>query len=95
VSAGEDRRRWVVSSDLVSSQVKGETVILHMGSETYFGLDLVGTHVWTQLSEPRTFAELRDGVVARFAVEPEQAGEDLRRLLAELEAEGLVRPAPS
>jgi hypothetical protein len=93
VSSGGERR-WIVAAEQVSSQVEGETVILHMGSGTYFGLDQVGTHVWEQLREPRTLAELRDGVVARFEVAPERAERDLQRLLADLEDQGLVA-APS
>jgi hypothetical protein len=94
VSPDAGQPRWVATGAQVSSRVEGETVILHMGSNTYFGLDRVGTHVWEQLTEPRTLAELRDGVVARFEVEPEQAERDLRRLLGQLEGEGLVAAAP-
>lgn len=86
----EGERRWVADAGQVSSKVEGETVILHMPSGTYFGLDRVGTHVWDLLSEPRTLDELRDAVVARFEVEPGRAEEDLRALLSDLEANGLV-----
>jgi hypothetical protein len=89
MSAGA-QQRWVAATQQVSSRVEGETVILHMGSSTYFGLDHVGTHVWEQLDEPRTLSELRDAVVARFDVTPDQAERDLIRLLADLEREGLV-----
>jgi len=87
----EEPRRWVADPGQVSSRVEGETVILHMPSGTYFGLDRVGTHVWDLLAQPRTLEELRDAVVARFEVEPERAEADLRALLADLEANGLVR----
>jgi hypothetical protein len=88
--SSDAERRWVADSGQVSSQVEGETVILHMPSGTYFGLDRVGSAVWELLSEPRTLGELRDAVVARFEVEPDQAEQDLRALLADLEANGLV-----
>ena len=88
-----DEPRWKATSRQVSSRVEGETVILHMGSGTYFGLDPVGTRIWELLSQPRTTAELRDGVVAAFEVEPERAQRDLEALLADMQAQGLVESA--
>ncbi len=38
--------------------VKDETVILDMGSGTYYGLDGVGARVWELLEQPKRFAEL-------------------------------------
>ena len=85
-----DAARYVATTRQVSTTAEGEAVILHMDSGTYYGLDRVGTRVWDLLAEPRTLAELRDAVVAQFAVEPDRAEGDLRRLLDDLRGQGLV-----
>jgi hypothetical protein len=77
----------------VSADLGHETVILHLDSGIYFGLDKVGTRVWNLLAEPRTVAELRDAVVAGFEVDAATCEADLLRLLEQLRERGLVRVA--
>lgn len=74
----------------VSADLGAETVILHLASGIYFGLDEVGTCVWKLLDQPRTVAWLRDQVVARFEVEPERCEADLLRLFGRMAEKGLV-----
>ena len=89
-----DPTRYVATTRQVSTTAEGEAVILHMDSGTYYGLDRVGTRVWDLLTEPRTLGELRDSVVAQFAVDPDRAENDLRRLLDDLRGQGLVEEVP-
>ncbi|MBT6125779.1 MAG: PqqD family protein, partial [Halieaceae bacterium] len=35
-----------LSPDVISQEVSGETVLLDLNSEHYFGLDEVGTRIW-------------------------------------------------
>jgi hypothetical protein len=78
------------TKDQVSSDLGGETVILNLSSGVYFGLDLVGTHIWNQIQEPRTVAELRDSILEKYDVEPERCERDLLALLEELKDDGLI-----
>lgn len=75
----------------VSADLGSETVILHLASGIYFGLDEVGTCVWKLLlDQPRTVAWLRDQVVAQFDVEPDRCEADLLRLFGRMAEKGLV-----
>ncbi len=47
-------------------------------------LSPVGEFIWSQLSEPRTFAELLAAVTDEFEVTPDVAAPDIREFLAEL-----------
>jgi len=38
--------------DVLSQEVDGETVLLNLNSENYFGLDEIGTRIWQLLQEP-------------------------------------------
>jgi hypothetical protein len=42
------------------------------------------------IQEPRTINEVRDAILAQYEVEPEQCDRDIKALLEELEAEGLI-----
>lgn len=74
----------------VSCELAGEVVLLQLDSGIYYGLDPVGSRVWQLLQEPRSFAELQDALLAEFEVEPERCAGDLRVLLGELDAAGLI-----
>jgi hypothetical protein len=56
----------------------------------YYGLNSVGASIWNLIQEPRTINEVRDAILAQYEVEPEQCDRDIKALLEELEAEGLI-----
>jgi len=80
----------VARQDQVSSDLAGETVILDLKSGVYYGLNSVGASIWNLIQEPKTVNEVRDVLLAKYQVEPEQCDRDLKALLEELEAEGLI-----
>lgn len=82
--------RVAAARDQVSVDLEGEAVILSLADGVYYGLDPVGARVWTLLEQPRTVAELRDAVVAEWAVDAPTAERDLLALLAEMVGHGLV-----
>ncbi len=79
-----------VSPNAVSTAIPGETVILDPTSGRYFGLDGVGSHVWEMLHSPTTLRAMVAGITSEYAVDAETCERDLRSLLAELDAKGLV-----
>jgi len=46
--------RLVAPTDVLMRELDGEAVILDLKSETYFGLDDVGTRIWTHLTNAPT-----------------------------------------
>lgn len=74
----------------ISSNLAGETVILNLDSSVYYGLDAVGTRIWSLLQARHTVGEIRDALVAEYQVEPERAQADLIALLERLREAGLV-----
>ena len=69
-------------------------MLLDLESGVYFGLDEVGTRVWTLLLERGTPAAVCDALIAEFDVEPGVLAGDVLRLVGELQQNGLVRAAP-
>jgi hypothetical protein len=85
-----DQSKIIVSKDQVSCDLAGEAAILNLKNGVYYGLDKVGARIWSLVQEPKTFAELRDAMLAEYEVEPAQLESDLRALLHQLAEQELI-----
>lgn len=79
-----------ISTEVLSQEVSGETVLLDMQSESYFGLDEVGTRIWQLLQEKDDLQAVFDVILDEYDVEADQLEIDLKELIAGLEEAGLV-----
>ena len=79
-----------LSPDALFQEVSGETVIMDMASETYFGLDAVGTRVWQLMQVHNQLQQVFDTMLQEYEVEPAALEQDLANLLLKLEEAGLV-----
>lgn len=80
----------VLSPEVISQEVSGETVLLDLGSENYFGLDEVGTRIWQLIQERGQLRAVYDTLLEEYDVSPQQLQHDLEALLKAIEAAGLV-----
>ncbi len=80
------------SPEAIESRLGEETVILHLGNGTYFGLDPVGTFVWEWLSKAThaTPEEICAHVRASFDAPAETVDRDVTAFLTQLAAHGLI-----
>ena len=78
------------SADVIFRELEGEAVLLDLSSSRYFGLNAVGTRVWTLIASGSTMAQLTAAMAAEFDGDPEQIARDVCELLAELTERGLV-----
>jgi Coenzyme PQQ synthesis protein D (PqqD) len=87
--------RVAVEDSVVWADVEGELVLLRPETGAYYALNETGADVWRWLHDnPADEEELVDRLVAAYAVERWAADADVRRLLANLAAHGLVVIAP-
>jgi len=83
-------RRVVVPDSVLFRELSGESVILNLTTESYLGLDEVGTRMWTALtSEPSIEAAYR-ALLAEYDVAPDTLRTDLEHLLGQLLEHGLI-----
>lgn len=82
-----------MSPSVVFRQMEDGAVLLDLESGVYFGLDEVGTRVWTLLAEHKTTDAVCEAMLAEFDVEPDVLADDVRRLVGELQQHGLLRTA--
>jgi hypothetical protein len=79
-----------ISSEVLTQEVGGETVILDLKSETYFGLDEVGTRIWQLLVEQEDMQTITATMLNEYDVEEDQVEKDIQNLLTQLDKAGLV-----
>ncbi|MGA9381236.1 MAG: PqqD family protein [Phormidium sp.] len=82
--------RVSVPEDVLIRELDGESVILNLKSERYFGLDQVGTRIWEVLSTSETIAAAYQTLLLEYDVVPEQLQSDLNILLEQLVEHGLI-----
>ncbi|MBW4652681.1 MAG: PqqD family peptide modification chaperone [Kaiparowitsia implicata GSE-PSE-MK54-09C] len=78
------------SSTQVASDLGGETIILNLKSGTYYGLNKVGTRVWTLLQSGLTIKQIYSTLLEEYEVESEQCMVDLLQILNNLQNAGLI-----
>jgi len=57
--------------EVMFSEVDGESVIMHLQTGRYFGLNSVSTDIWNHLEKKITFPQLVDLLVSEYEVEKE------------------------
>jgi len=72
-------------------EIGGEAVLLDLASESYFGLDPVGTRIWALLGEPAELKLVHEVLCDEYDAEPERIGADLLLLIERLVEAGLVK----
>ena len=83
-------RRVSVPDGVLVRELDGESVLLNVHSEKYFGLDEVGTRMWAALTRFRNLESAHHALLDEFEVEPERLRADLEALVTELAAHGLL-----
>lgn len=79
---------------LIEAEVDGELVGLHVENGTCYGFNGTATRIWALIEQPKMLGELRDALVAEFDVDPATCEQELRAVLGELAADGLVEMRP-
>ena len=80
----------VPAADVLSQTVVGESVLLDLRSQKYFGLNPVGTRTWQLLQETGDVSAIRARLLAEYEVAADQLERDLDELLERLLRAGLV-----
>ena len=82
-----------ISKDVLAQELAGETVLLDLNSENYFGLDAVGTRIWQLLNEGQDEPGMIDILLDEYEVEREVLETDVAELLDRLNEAGLIKIA--
>ncbi|WP_221625672.1 PqqD family protein [Halobellus ruber] len=89
-----DTTEIVAADDCLSTTIDGESVILHMGTDEYYGFNEVGTFVWESIQEPRSLEAVCEDVTDEYEVEYDRCRADVEELVRDLADKGLARIDP-
>jgi hypothetical protein len=82
--------RASVPEHVLVQEIEGQSAILHLEANEYFGLDDVGTDIWRAATNGATVGEAIDYLSAVYEVEYEKLKDDVLALLDRLRELGLV-----
>ena len=91
----EATKRVVVPPHVLIRHLEGESVLLNLESERYFGLDATGTRMWQLVTTEPNVAAAFEKLLAEFEVEPESLRNHLTELLSGLVENGLLQVLPA
>jgi hypothetical protein len=81
------------TQDTLINVIEGESVLLNLKSESYFGLDQVGTRMWTLLTTSDSIQSAYEALLDEFDVGADRLRQDMGELIEKLIANGLVEVA--
>lgn len=82
--------RFTVPDHVLVRELGGESVLLNLDSETYFGLDETGTRFWQALTSYPSLEEACRALVAEYEVDARRLERDLADLAERLVERGLL-----
>lgn len=82
--------RVSIPEQVLFRDLDGESVLLHTESGQYFGLDEVGTLIWSRIAEGDSLSLIEETILEEYDVVAERAHDDLMRIVEELCANGLL-----
>lgn len=78
------------SPDVIAQPIGGETVLLDLNSEVYFGLDETGSRIWQLLDTCTDVTDIVSNMAEEYDVNVTRLTEDVNALLVSLESKGLI-----
>ncbi|MEO6391311.1 MAG: PqqD family protein [Pyrinomonadaceae bacterium] len=79
-----------VKPDTLINVISGESVLLNLSSDSYFGLDEVGTDMWRHLTAEASIEAAYEKLLAEYEVDAQQLRIDLAAFVEKLVDNKLV-----
>jgi hypothetical protein len=95
MSAYDPSQPVIRSAEIPSTELKGETVLLSLEQQSYFGLRSTSQRIWQLLEHPHTLQQLRDELLQEYAVDAQQCERELAVFMQGLWQARLIQPTGS
>jgi hypothetical protein len=90
MSPAEKHPSYRPNPDVIAQRLEQEALLLHLGTDRFYELNRTGTRFWELLAEGHTLEQIRQEMLSKFEVAPEQLAREMNELLSSLVAENLV-----
>lgn len=78
------------NADLMMADLEGEAVLLNIQSGRYFGLNEVGTSIWSLIKEPQSVSEILGALSQIYDAPAEALHHDVLTFLNDMEKRSLL-----
>lgn len=78
------------TTDVLSTDVDDELVVIHLDSNAYYGFDSIGRRIWELIEQPRSIIDVCAALCEEFDVAPEECESDVLAFLEELASSSVV-----
>ena len=82
---------YKITSDVLLSNVDDGAVLLHAKRGVYFGLNPVGSEIWTMLTQGLSSSDCVAQLIASYEIDETTAKQDYEELIMELLEQGLIK----
>lgn len=77
-------------SEIVTADMDGEIVMMHVETGNYFGLGNVGSVIWTMIENPLTVEEIITSLLDQYEIGKDQCEDEVLRFLNEMNTLNLL-----
>jgi hypothetical protein len=84
------RRAVKANPNVIFRRLGDEIVLFHLGSDRFYELNGTAARLWELLNAGQDDAQIRERMLAEFAVDPEQLAGEAEALLDSLRQEDLI-----
>jgi len=85
----------VNSRQVMSETIDGETIVIHLGTGSYYSLQEAGADIWAAIARGANEAQILDELERRYDGQRDDFVPGVTALLGELQAEELVLQSPN
>jgi hypothetical protein len=79
-----------IMPDVLSQEVSGETVLLDLNQENYFGLNEVGTRIWQLLKSEDNLECVYKKLLSEYEVDESELRRDFENIINELQISKVI-----
>ena len=83
--------KWSISTEVLSSMIDDEVVLMSIKEGYYFSLEPVGSRIWIMLSEqPANIQELVDKLMTEYDIDSDTCMKDVQVFIDEMTSKNLI-----
>ncbi len=79
-----------IPAHVIFRELQGEAVVLNLENERYYGLDDIGTRIWSLLAQSTTLNDVYQTLLGEYDVDPDSLRRDITALIEQLQEQDLV-----
>ena len=84
--------KWQVNTEVLSSKIDEDTILMSIEADSYFGLDPIGSRIWELLSkQPATTDELVVLLKQEYDINETTCREHVQEFIDDMSAKKLIK----